>query len=108
MGARQAVLLTPPKPPYPRPLPFRQHPASLTPLNATLTESPLTAANKRLTPKLTRLDATLTKNKGMGPTPLGYSTFSPVAVQTTPGTPVDPGLPIQERYITNLQPHPIH
>src|SRR5580704_7155 len=69
MGARQAVLLTPPKPPYPRPLPFRQHPASLTPLNATLTESPLTAANKRLTPKLTRLDATLTKNTGVGATP---------------------------------------
>src|SRR5580700_3250376 len=105
MGARQAVLLTPPKSSHPNQLPSRQQSGLLNPLNATLTNSHVSVANKRLTPKLTPLDATLTKNKGVAPTPLGYSTFSPVAVQTTPGTPVDPGLPIQERYLTNLQPH---
>src|SRR6266404_1766814 len=39
MGARQAVLLTPVKSSYPDPLPFYKHPASVSPLFATLTKS---------------------------------------------------------------------
>jgi hypothetical protein len=37
---------------------------SLTPLNATLTELPVTIANKRLTEILSPLDATLTRKPG--------------------------------------------
>ena len=59
MGARQAVPLTPPKS-HPSQLPFRQQSAPVSPLAAT------SVANKRLTTELSSLDATLTKNRGVG------------------------------------------
>ena len=40
MAARQAVLLTPPKSPHPKALPFCQQSAPITPLSATLTRPP--------------------------------------------------------------------
>jgi hypothetical protein len=54
--------------PRARPLLSRQHPASVNPLSATLMKPPASVANKRLTEKLTPLDATLTKNRGVGAT----------------------------------------
>jgi hypothetical protein len=54
---------------------------SVTPLSATLMELPASVANKRLTAKLTPLDATLTKNRGMG-SPICFSTFQRSNVQT--------------------------
>jgi hypothetical protein len=45
---------------------YRQHRAPLSPLPATFTDHPASAANKRLTVNLTPLDATLTKNRGRG------------------------------------------
>jgi hypothetical protein len=72
--ARQTVLPTPPRSPHPRPLLPRQHRTPVTPLTTTLTNLPTSAANKRLTPKLTPLNATLTKNRGAG-VALPLSTF---------------------------------
>jgi len=57
---------TPSNSSHPWPLLFRQHNASISPLAATLMESPANIANKRLTANLTPLDATLTKNSGVG------------------------------------------
>src|SRR5580704_6376575 len=51
-----------------------QQTAPVNPLAATPTEPPATVADKRLTENLTPLNATLTKNRGEGPPPLG-STF---------------------------------
>jgi hypothetical protein len=67
MGARQVVLLTSPRSSHPRPLLFRQQSAPLNPLAATLMNLPASVANKRLTPGLNPLDATLTRNTGWGP-----------------------------------------
>src|SRR5713226_1091831 len=73
MGARQAVLLTPPKSSVPIQLLSRQQsallhpePRRVTPLAATLTQPPLSVANTRLTQFLSPLAATLTKNRGWG------------------------------------------
>ena len=65
MLPRQAVLLTPPISFYPKPLLSRRHPAPVSPLAATLMDSPASAADKRLTAGLSPLDATLTKNRGV-------------------------------------------
>jgi len=77
-----------PAPPFPDVLTFRHcdvqtsAPAPIfpvSPLAATLMDSPVTVANKRLTEELTPLDATLTKNTGVGPhlscRPLNVPTF---------------------------------
>src|SRR5260370_4122727 len=64
MLARQVVLLTPPRSSYPSQLLSRQQPAPVSPLAATLMNLPASVANKRLTPWLSPLDATLTKNRG--------------------------------------------
>src|ERR1700693_4894019 len=47
-------------------LPSRQQFACVSPLAATLMDSLASVANKRLTASLTPLDATLTKNRGVG------------------------------------------
>jgi len=57
---------TPPKSCLNRALLHRQHRAPLSPLPATHTSHPVSVANKRLTEKITPLDATLTKNRGRG------------------------------------------
>src|SRR5260370_8916721 len=58
----------------------RRQPASISPLAATLMDLPASVANKRLTAELNPLDATLTKNQGVGysshsrtPPPLGLN-----------------------------------
>src|SRR5229473_716817 len=73
MGALQAILLTPSKSSVPIQLLSRRQsallhpePRRVTPLAATLTQPPLSVANKRLTVWLSPLDATLTKNRGVG------------------------------------------
>src|SRR6266403_5177462 len=66
MRARQIVLLAPPKSPHPTQLLPRQYFAPVSPLAATLMESPASVANKRLTARLNPLPATLTKNRGVG------------------------------------------
>ena len=60
------VLLTLSQSPYPTPLLFCQQTAPINPLLATLMDLPASVANKRLTESLTLLDATLTKNTGVG------------------------------------------
>src|SRR5713226_1341886 len=67
MLARPAVPLTPPKSFHPFPLPSRQPSAPVSPLAATLIDLPASVANKRLTVRLSSLDATLTNNRGVGP-----------------------------------------
>jgi hypothetical protein len=52
-----------------KPAPARPEERSVTSLDATLMEFPVSVANKRLTEKLTPLDATLTKNAGGGALP---------------------------------------
>jgi hypothetical protein len=79
MRPRPAVLLTPSKPSYPTQLPFRQHFARVSPLDATLMVPPASVANRRLTAELNPLDATLTKNRGWGLRP---STFRRPSLQT--------------------------
>jgi hypothetical protein len=64
MLARQVVLLAPPKPSHPTQLLSRQQYAPVSPLASTLMDFPASVANKRLTPNLTPLDATATKNRG--------------------------------------------
>src|SRR5713101_1693463 len=66
MLARQIVLLTPPKSSHPSQLLSRQQSAPVSPLAATLMRLPASVANKRLTAGLNPLDATLTKNRGVG------------------------------------------
>src|SRR5216684_1419181 len=66
MRPRHVVLLTPPESSHPSRLLSRQHNALVSPLAATLMNLPASVANKRLTGKLTPLDATLTKNRGVG------------------------------------------
>jgi hypothetical protein len=61
-----AVLLTPPKSSHLKSLLPRQHFASISPLAATLMDLLASVANKRLTAELNPLDATLTKNRGVG------------------------------------------
>src|SRR6266850_310985 len=69
MRARQIVLLAPPKSPHLTQLLSCQHLAPVSPLAATLMESPASVANKRLTARLSPLAATLTKNRGEGAQP---------------------------------------
>src|SRR5580693_1930416 len=64
MLARQVVLLTPPTSFHPAQLLSRQQSVLVSPLAATLMNLPASVAKKRLTPNVTRLDATLTKNRG--------------------------------------------
>src|SRR5882672_1743039 len=66
MRARQVVLLTPPKSSHPRPLLSRQHFVPVSPLAATLMDSPASVASKRLTVGLSPLAATLTKTGAEG------------------------------------------
>src|SRR5580704_5501211 len=66
MGARQIVLPTPSKPSHPRPLLSCQRSVPITPLAATLMILPASVTNKRLTPNLTPLESTLTKNRRVG------------------------------------------
>jgi hypothetical protein len=67
---------TPSKASHTRALLYRQR-APLSPLAATLTDHPATVVNKRLAASLTPLDATLTKNQGVG----ASLTFQPSNVQ---------------------------
>src|SRR5260370_17629229 len=60
------VLVTPPKSSHPKSLLPRRHFASISPLAATLMDLLASVANKRLTAELNPLDATLTKNQGVG------------------------------------------
>jgi hypothetical protein len=60
------MLLTLSQSPYPTPLLFCQQTSPINPLLATLMDLPASVANKRLTESLTLLDATLTKNTGVG------------------------------------------
>ncbi len=69
MRARQIVLLTSPKSSHPTHLLSRQHFIPVSPLAATLMDSPASVANKRLTARLNPLPATLTKNRGVGGPP---------------------------------------
>ena len=66
MLARQVVPLTSSESFHPTQLPSRQQPTAVNPLAATLMELPTSVANKRLTPGLSPLHATLTKNRGWG------------------------------------------
>ena len=59
---------------HPRPLPSHQHFVPVSPLAATLMESPASVANKRLTARLNPLAATLTKNRGGGGSRLAHPT----------------------------------
>ena len=72
MLARQVVLLTPPKSSAPTQLLSRQHFIRISPLAATLMDLAASVANKRLTAELTPLSATLTKNRGVGPSPCAH------------------------------------
>src|SRR5260370_16523926 len=54
----------------------RRQPASISPLAATLMDLLASVANKRLTAELNPLDATLTKNRGVGGF-FPFSNFSP-------------------------------
>jgi hypothetical protein len=67
MVARLAVTLTPPKTFHPSQLNSSQQSALVSPLAATLMDLPASVANKRLTTGVSSLDATLTKNRGVGP-----------------------------------------
>ncbi len=66
MPARNVVLLTSSESFHPTQLPSRQRSTPLNPLAATLMDPPASVANKRLTADLSPLDATLTKNRGVG------------------------------------------
>ena len=77
MFARQVVLLTPSESSRPKQLLSRQQYVPLSPLAATLMNSPVSVANKRLKLGLSSLDATLTKKwEGGGP----LSTFQTVTL----------------------------
>src|SRR5260370_1885451 len=65
-----AVLPTPTSSSHLSPLLSRQQPPPLTPLAATLMDRHASVANKRLTTGLSPLNATLTKNRGVGAHPL--------------------------------------
>jgi hypothetical protein len=67
--ASQVVLQTPSKSLGFRKLPSREPFACVSPLAATLMDTPTSVANKRLRVRLTPLDATLTKNRGVGSAP---------------------------------------
>ena len=58
-----------------------------TPLDAALPKPPLTVANKRLAVKLNPLDATLTKNTGVGAPPNATIYESTVTTHESPGLP---------------------
>src|SRR6266436_44244 len=64
MCARQIVLLAPSESSHPNQLLSRQHFIPVSPLAATLMDSPASVENKRLTASLNPLAATLTKNRG--------------------------------------------
>ena len=64
MSARQVVLLTSSESLHPTQLLSRRHFIRVSPLAATLTNSSASVANKRLTARLSSLDATLTKKQG--------------------------------------------
>ena len=64
MPSPSAVLPTPSKSSALTQLPSCPQSASINPLDATLADSLATAANKRLTPTASLVDATLTKNRG--------------------------------------------
>ena len=66
MLARHAFFLSSSESFHPTQLVSRQQPTPVTRLAATLTNSLASVANKRLTPGLSPLDATLTKNRGGG------------------------------------------
>src|SRR6266404_7126771 len=82
MRARQIVLLAPSESSHPGPLLSRQHFIPVSPLAATLMDSPASVANKRLTARLNPLAAALTKNRGVGAPPFDVSTFGPSDLQT--------------------------
>ena len=63
---RHVVLLAPPKSSHPRSLLPGQHLRLISLLDATLMKLPVSVANKGLTVWLSLLDATLTKNTGVG------------------------------------------
>src|SRR6266852_4237190 len=82
MRAHQVVLLALPKSSHPGPLLSRQHFLPVSPLAATLMDSPASVASKRLTAGLSPLAATLTKNRGVGAPPFDVPTFGPSDIQT--------------------------
>src|SRR6266446_3181487 len=67
MCARQIVLLAPSESSHPTQLLSRQHFIPVSPLAATLMDSPASVENKRLTASLNPLAATLTKTGGREP-----------------------------------------
>jgi hypothetical protein len=75
MPSPRPVLLTPSKSSALTQLPFCQQPTPVTSLTATLRKLPASVANKRLTQRLNPLDATLTKNTGVGSQPSNLQTF---------------------------------
>jgi hypothetical protein len=66
MPSPRAVLLTPSRSSVLTQLPSCQQTAPINPLDATLADSLACAANKRLTPNLSPVDATLPTNPGVG------------------------------------------
>src|SRR6266481_3775601 len=88
MRPRHAVLLTPSKPSHPKQLPFRQHFVRVSPLPATLMVFPASVANKRLTAELNPLDATFTKNRGVGSPP--FDVLTPIPANVSNRFPIYP------------------
>jgi hypothetical protein len=82
MLSRQVTPPTPSKCSYPVQLLSCRQIATVTPLAATLMDSLVCVANKRLTLRLTPLNATLTKNRGCWATPIDVQALSPSAVPT--------------------------
>src|ERR1700675_3101555 len=66
MASRRAVLLTPSRSSHLTQLLSRQQSAPISPLAATVMYLSASIANKRLTRLLNPLDATLTRNRGVG------------------------------------------
>ena len=80
--ARSAVLLTPPRSFHLAELLSRRHCASVSSLSATFTGLVASVANKGLAAPLNPLDATLTKNMGVGAPTFDVRTFRRSDVQT--------------------------
>jgi|SRR5580704_4901174 hypothetical protein len=80
--------------PHPRPFLCRQHYAPISSLAATRTNPPASVADKRLTPILTPLDATLTKNRGGRGIP-----NSPIQLSNVDCQPPHPQSPSLPRYL---------
>jgi len=110
MCARQIVLLAPSESSHPTQLLSRQHFIPVSPLAATLMDSPASVENKRLTASLNPLAATLTKTGGREPS-LAHPTRMRILSPPTAEEPKDSSpaslvcTPVhQERFRILLQP----